>query len=119
VAAGGGTTGGIQLLAANLSHVRLRLGAGAGELARGAEEKHFFIFGDGARATVLGGVTWLTATNALACLQADTGQVLAEQPGDLTHGPIIRATPAAASSDIYGAGAGGLVQLQPPAACQQ
>ncbi|HEY2079311.1 MAG TPA: hypothetical protein VGH53_23530, partial [Streptosporangiaceae bacterium] len=117
VTVGGGTTGGIQLFAANLSHVRLRLGAG--ELARGAEEKHFFIFEDGARAAVLGGVTWLTATNALACLQSDTGRVLAEQPGDQTHGPIIRATPAAASGDIYGVGARGLVQLQPPAACHQ
>lgn len=117
VTAGSGTTGGIQLFAANLSHVRLHLGAG--ELARGAEEKHFFIFEDGARATVLGGVTWLTAMNALACLQADSGRVLAEQPGDQTHGPIIATTLAAASGHIYSARAGGLVQLQPPAACQQ
>ena len=116
VTAGGGTTGEIQLLAASLGRVRLRLGAG--ELARGAEEKHFFTFENSVRVAVLGGVTWLTAMNALACLQADTGRLLAEQPGDQAHGSAIGATPATASDDIYGAGAGGLVQLRPPAACR-
>ena len=117
VAVGGGTTGGIQLFAGDLSHVRLALGAG--ELARGPEETHFFAFANSVRATVLAGVTWLTADNALACLQPDTGQVLAEQPGDQTRGPIITADPAAANGDIYGLGAGGLIQLRPPAACQR
>jgi hypothetical protein len=68
---------------------------------------------------VLAGVTWLTAENALACLQPDTGRVLAEQPGDQTHGPIITMDPVAVNTDIYGLGAGGLVQLQAPTACQR
>jgi len=113
---GGGTTGGIQLFAADLSHVRLRLGAG--ELASGAEEKHFIMFDNSARAAVVGGVTWLTAMNALACLQADTGELLAEQPGDQALGSIIQATPTAARGGIFGIGARGLIQLQPPVACQ-
>jgi hypothetical protein len=117
VAVGGGTTGGVQLFAGDLSHVRLALGAG--ELARGPEERHFFVFENGVRAAVLAGVTWLTADNALACLQPDTGQVLAEQPGDQTRGPIITSDPAAANGDIYGLAAGGLIQLRPPAACQR
>lgn len=116
VTAGAGMTGQIQLFAADLSHVRLVLGAA--ELARGPEEKHFFTFTN-VGAAVLAGVTWLTAGNALACLQQDTGRVLAEQPGDQTRGPIITMDPAAASGDIYGLGARGLVQLQPPAACQR
>jgi hypothetical protein len=114
VMAGGGTAGQIQLLSADLSHVRLTLGAG--ELASGGEEKHFFSFGT-ATATVLGSVTWLTASDALACLQADSGRVLAEQPGDQASGPIITAAPVAVSGGIYGLGLGGLVELQPPAAC--
>jgi hypothetical protein len=102
VAVAGGTTGGVQLFVGDLSYVRLALGAG--ELARGPEETHFFAFANSVRATVLTGVTWLTADNALACLQPDTGQVLAEQPGDQTRGPIITADQAAANGDIYGLG---------------
>jgi hypothetical protein len=115
--AGGGTTGEIQLLTADLRHVRLILGAG--ELARGREEKHFFLFENGAGAAVLDGVTWLTAQNALACLQPDTGRVLAEQPGDQARGPAITMNPVAVNGDLYGLSAGGLVQLRPPAACQR
>jgi len=68
---------------------------------------------------VLAAVTWLTADNALACLQPDTGRVLAEQPGDQTHGPIITMDPVAVNGDIYGLSAGGLVQLRPPATCHR
>jgi hypothetical protein len=114
VVAGGGTSTQVQLLTADLSHVRLTLGAG--ELARGGEEKHFFSFGT-VTATVLGGRTWLTASNALACLQPDAGRILAEQPGDQTRGPIITTAPVAVSGEIYGLGLTGLDQLQPPAAC--
>jgi hypothetical protein len=117
VTAGGGMTSQIQLFTADLSHVRLALGAG--ELARGPEEKHFFSFENNVRAAVLAGVTWLTSSNALACLQPDTGRVLAEQPGDQTRGPIITMDPAAVRGDIYGLGAHGLMQLQPPAACHR
>jgi hypothetical protein len=106
-----------QLFSADLSHVQLVLGAG--ELARGPEEKHFFTFDNGARAAVLAGATWLTAQNALACLRADTGRVLAEQPGDQARGPIITMDPVAVNGDLYGLSAGGLVQLRPPAACQR
>jgi hypothetical protein len=116
VAAGGGMTSQIQLFAAGLSHVRLVLGAG--ELARGPEEKHFFAFQNNVGAAVLGGVTWLTASNALACLQPDTGRVLAEQPGDQTRGRIITMDPAAVRGDLYGLAVRGLVQLQPPVACR-
>jgi hypothetical protein len=42
VTTGGGTTGQVRLFTAGLNHVRLVLGAG--ELARGREEKHFSIF---------------------------------------------------------------------------
>jgi hypothetical protein len=112
VVAGGGMTGEIQLFTADLRHVRLALGAG--ELARGREEKQFFSVANYARAAVVGGATWLTTGNALACLQPDTGQVLAEQPGS----PSITMTPVAVAGDIYGFGAGGLVQLQPPSACE-
>jgi hypothetical protein len=105
----------IQLFTADLSHVRLVLGAG--ELARSPAEKHFFAFENGVRAAVLAGVTWLTAQNALACLQPDTGQVLAEQPGDQTHGPSITMDPVAVHGDLYGLSAHGLVQLRPPAVC--
>ena len=115
--AGGGTTGQIQLFSADLSHVRLVLGAG--ELARGPEEKHFFTFDNGARAAVLAGATWLTAQNALACLQPDTGRVLAEQPGDQARGPIITMNPVTVNTDVYGLSVGGLIQLRPPAACQR
>jgi hypothetical protein len=117
VTVAGGTTGGIQVFSADLGRVLLVLGAG--ELARGPEEIHFFGFESSVRAAVQAGVAWLTAFNALACLQPDTGHVLAEQPGDQAHGGIITATPAAVSGDIYGPGAAGLVQLQPPAACRQ
>lgn len=116
VAAGSGTTGQVQLFAADLSHVRLVLGAG--ELARSPAEEHFFILANNARAAVLAGVTWLTASNALACLQPDTGRVLAEQPGDRTRGPVITMDPVAANGSTYGLAAAGLVQLQPPAACR-
>jgi outer membrane protein assembly factor BamB len=115
VTAGGGTTGQIQLFTADLSHVRLVLGAG--ELARSPAEKHFFAFENGVGAAVLEGVTWLTAQNALACLQPDTGRVLAEQPGDQTHGPSITMDPVAVHGDLYGLSADGLVQLRPPAVC--
>jgi len=112
----GGTAGGVRLLAGDLRHVRLA--RGAGEAARGPEEKHFFAFAHSVRAAVLGGVTWLTAYNALACLQPGTGRVLAEQPGDQTRGAAITADPAAVNGDLYGVGAAGLVQLRPPAACR-
>jgi hypothetical protein len=115
VTAAGGTTGEIQLFTADLRHVRLVLGAG--EQARGREEKHFFAFPNDVTAAVLGGVTWLTASNALACMQPATGRVLAEQPGDQTLGPAITADPVAVSGDIYGLAAAGLVQLRPPITC--
>jgi hypothetical protein len=117
VGADGGTRGEIQLFTADLRHVRLVLGAG--EQARGREEKHFFIFENGVGAAVLDGVTWLTAQNALACLQPDTGRVLTEQPGDQTRGPAITMNSVAVHGDLYGLSAGGLVQLRPPAACQR
>ena len=63
------------------------------------------------------GVTWLTAENALACLQAGTGRVLAEQPGDQTGGPAITASPVGVNGALYGLSGGGLVQLRPPGAC--
>ena len=117
VMVGGGMTGGIRLLAGGLNRIRLALGAA--EQARGPEEKHFLAFASNVQAVVLGRVTWLTASTALACLQPDTGQVLAEQPGDRAHGAIITASPAPANGDLHGAGARGLEQVQPPAACQQ
>lgn len=117
VTTGGGTTGQVRLFTAGLGKVRLVLGAG--ELAHGREEKHFSIFENSVGAAVIAGVTWLTAENALACLQPDTGRVLAEQPGDQTHGPIITMDPVAVNGDIYGLRADGLVRLRPPAACQR
>ncbi len=113
--AGGGTTGEIQLFTADLRHARLVLGAG--ELARGREERHFFSLGNGTGAVVLASVTWLTGQNALACLQDDTGRVLAEQPGDQTRGPAITMNPVVVAGGLYGLSDGGLVQVRPPAAC--
>lgn len=117
VTAGAGMTCQVQLFTGDLSHVRLVLGAG--ELARGPEEKHFSAFENNVRAAVLAGVTWLTADNTLACLQPDTGGVLAEQPADQTRGEIITADPATVNGNVYGVGADGLIQLRPPAACQR
>jgi hypothetical protein len=113
VTAGGGTTAEVQLFTADLAHVRLALGAG--ELARGQEERHFFTF-EYVAATVLGGVSWLTASNALACLNPESGRVLAEQPGDNT--PIVSTDPVAVGGNIYGLGHDGLVEMRPPAACR-
>jgi hypothetical protein len=53
--AGAGTTGEVRLLTAGLRQVRLVLGAG--QLARSQEEKHFFLFENGAQAAVIGAVT--------------------------------------------------------------
>src|SRR6266568_2810331 len=117
VTAGAGMTGQVQLFTGDLSHVRLVLGAG--QLARGPEEKHFSAFENNVRAAVLAGVTWLTADNTLACLQPDTGRVLAEQPGDQTRGGIITADPATVNGNVYGVGADRLIQLRPPAPCQR
>ncbi len=122
VSTGVAHSGGVQLLSGDLHAVRLVLGAA--EAAHGPEEKHFFDFGTEVTATVLGGAAWLTAMNALACLQPATGRVLAEQPGDQRHGAALDQGPTVYDGNIYGLqflGGGvpgeGLVEVHPPAVC--
>src|SRR6266567_2692384 len=68
VTAGAGMTGQVQLFTGDLSHVRLVLGAG--QLARGPEEKHFSAFENNVRAAVLAGVTWLRSEEHTSELQS-------------------------------------------------